>query len=185
MGTVARYVPGWAAGERPVSGDAASGAAISAGAGAGLIGGVILAMMAMAHGAAVGLGILAPMKAAAGVALGEGAMDRGISAMIVGIGVYLAVPLLLGAVFGLFVGRRFSMGLAFLYGLAWGLVVWAAMTWIILPRADPLLADIAERYPGWWFFEHLVFGASLMLTPPMAHAVAENMKPMVVPPRRG
>jgi len=66
MGMVARYMPGWAAGERPVSGDAASAAAIGAGAGAGLIGGVILAMMAMAHGAAVGLGMLTPLKAAAG-----------------------------------------------------------------------------------------------------------------------
>jgi len=118
------------------------------------------------------------------VALGERAMERGVIAMIVGIGVYLAVPLALGAVFGLFVGRRFSMGLAFLYGLAWGLLVWAAMTWIILPRADLFVAEIADRYPGWWLFEHLVFGASLMLTPAIAHAVAENMKPMVVPARR-
>jgi hypothetical protein len=179
----ARYMPGWIAGERVASGDEASSAAIGAGAGAGLIGGVIVAMMEIAHGAAVGIGMLVPLKAASGLVYGAGATDRGISAMIVGVLVYLLVPLGLGAVFGVFVGRRFSVTTALAYGLVWGILIWAAVTWVALPRLNPPLAALAARYPAWWLLEHLVFGASLMLTPPIAHAVAGSFRPMVLPPR--
>lgn len=50
-------------------------------------------------------------------------------------------------------------------GIAYGVIIWAAMTFIVLPLFNDVMRERAALMPFAWFIDHLVFGGSLALTP--------------------
>lgn len=152
--------------ERP--GTAASGSAIGAGIVAGLIGGIAMGMVAMIRAAIVGTGFFTPMQLIAATFYGPDALQAGASSIIVGMCGHLFNSALFGLIFGLVVGRRWSITGALTLGLAWGVVIWLIMTWIVLPAVDNTMRQAVEDMSVWWFIYHLVFGAGLLFTPPLA-----------------
>lgn len=49
-------------------------------------------------------------------------------------------------------------------GVAYGVAVWAVMTWGALPRINPIMFTAETATPLTWFAAHAVFGATLALT---------------------
>jgi uncharacterized membrane protein YagU involved in acid resistance len=97
-------------------------------------------------------------------------MQGGPAPIIVGMLVHMMNSAIFGLLFGLVVGRRWSVPAALGLGLLWSVVLWAAMTWITLPIFDPTMQMAVLKTPGWWFFYHLCFGAGLLFTPILAAA---------------
>ena len=137
----------------------------SAGLVAGVIAGVLMALTAMIRVATLGLGFWLPMKLVAAIAFGVSALIGGAWVILVGVLIHLAVAGGGGMLFGAAVGDRVSAGLAFAGGLAYGVLIWAFNTWIILPWANPVILEREMVAPAWWFVYHLVYGATLVLVP--------------------
>lgn len=156
------------------AGIAASKEAIGAGIVAGLIAGSVMGLVAMFRAALDGPGFFAPMKLIAATFYGPDALLLGVGPILLGMLFHLFNAAVFGLVFSLLVGRRWSIGGALGAGVVWGLILWLVMTWLVLPWANPLMYDAMMEIPGWWFFYHLVYGATLALTPPLAAAFAHR-----------
>jgi hypothetical protein len=139
------------------------GAAILAGALAGVIAGLVLAILMTLLGVANGVDPWVAAKTAGAPFLGERAIESGFDgpALLVGVLTHLAVSAGWGAAFGLvFMGLPTGMTVA--AGLAWGVVVWIVMYYIVLPLAG--LAALARGAPmAMAVLDHLVFGLALAL----------------------
>lgn len=182
---MAMAIRGGAVGGETRAGTAASKAAIGAGVVAGFIGGMVMGMMSMIHAAATGAGFFAPLKLIAATFYGSDALSGGAGPIVVGLMAHMMNSGILGLLFALVVGRRWSIGGALGLGLVWGVIIWAIMTWVVLPMADPTMHDAVLKSPGMWFMNHLVFGASLLLTPILARAFSGVSKVPGPGPARG
>jgi hypothetical protein len=67
-----------------------------------------------------------------------------------------------GLAFGLIAGRL-TMGGAFWAGIFYSIVIWALMTYLVLPALDPIMRARVALAPTWWFGHHLIYGAVLSL----------------------
>jgi hypothetical protein len=70
-----------------------------------------------------------------------------------------------GAVFASLIRREARTDAAFFGGLLYGVVVWSVMTFIVAPIVDPTLFARVQLTSGWWFYEHLIYGACLCVAP--------------------
>jgi hypothetical protein len=139
------------------------GAAVLAGALAGLIAGLVLAAFMTLLNVASGLDPWIGAKMAGAPFLGERALRPGFdaAAVLVGVVSHLGVSAAWGAVFGLlFLGL--STGTTVAAGLAWGVVVWIVMYYIVLPLAGLGALARAASVPI-AVLNHLVFGLALAL----------------------
>lgn len=161
----------------PIAGTAGTRSALSAGAVAGLIAGIGMGLAAMLREWAVSGDANAfwmPMKLIAATFYGVDALIGGTAVILVGMVTHLAVAAFWGFLFGLFIGGRNSVGGAILYGLIYGVVVWAVMSWIAQPIFNPdMQVRTVGAIPGWWFIYHLVYGGLLCFTPLLARTFAE------------
>src|SRR5690349_11920591 len=110
------------------------GSAVVAGAIAGAIAGVVLSLFMTVLHVANGVDPWIGAKAAAAPFLGARAIAPGFDAVAVvaGVTTHLGISVGWGAAFGLlFMGLPASATIA--AGLAWGVVVWIAMYYIVLP----------------------------------------------------
>ena len=139
------------------------GAAILAGALAGLIAGLVLAVFMTLLNVANGVDPWVGAKAAGAPFIGARATVPGFdaSAVLVGVLTHFAVSAAWGAAFGL-VFMGLAAGATVAAGLAWGVVVWIVMYYIVLPLAA--LASLARGSPvPIAVLNHLVFGLALAL----------------------
>lgn len=136
----------------------------AAGALAGFIGGIVMAIVAMIVTASMGAGMLMPLKAMAALLLGVDALVGGAGAIIVGMMIHFATAIILGLIFAAIIGDA-RPGAAFGLGLIYGFGVWIVMTFLILPAANPTMSARVAMMGGWWFVEHLVYGGMLFLLP--------------------
>lgn len=161
----------------PIAGTAGTKSAIGAGAAAGIIGGIgmgLVAMLVAMASTGTWFAFWDPMRLIAATFYGDAALIGGADVVFVGALTHMVVSAFWGVIFGLFVGRRNSAGGALLYGLVYGVAIWAVMTWIALPIFnETMLAHTPESAPGWWFFYHLVYGGLLFCTPLLARMFAE------------
>lgn len=143
--------------------------ALLAGAGAGLIGGVLMLLFALIYSAAVGLGFWLPARAIAGSVYGVMALVMGGGVVVLGIVLHLFVAMAWGLVFAwLFAwlaGREPQPAFALLVGVLYGLLVLAVMTWLVLPWLDPTLLARVHLMSAMWIVAHVLFGASMVLVP--------------------
>lgn len=137
---------------------------------AGLIGGVAMAMTAMIRAWVVGMGFWLPPKLIAATFYDVEALVGDAWVVIVGLMIHMVMSAALGAVFGVLGGARASAGAACALGLVYGVVVWAASTYIGLPLVNEVMSERMAMQPVWWFVYHLIFGAMLLFTPPLARS---------------
>jgi len=125
---------------------------------AGLVSGVFLSAMNTAMMLARRGDVWSGLKGAGMPFLGERAAQPGFDAgaVLVGFLSHLAVSATWGLLFGvLFYG--FSKGLTVVLGALWGIVVWLAMYYVVLPLVG--LSAIARSVPvGSAIFFHVLFG---------------------------
>lgn len=137
---------------------------------AGFIGGVLMALTAMIHAAAVGKGFWLPMKLVAGVFWGAAAPGGNIWMGIMGLLIHLAVASALGLGFGLFVSDRVDAPTALFTGVTYGVGIWLVMSFFVLPWANPVMMAPQLESMGWWFGYHIIFGLLMGLVPPLTRA---------------
>jgi hypothetical protein len=139
------------------------GASILAGAFAGTVAGVVLAIVMTLANVANGVDPWIGAKAAGAPFLGARAMQPGFDGVALAAGVltHLAVSAAWGAAFGLiFLGLPPAPTVA--AGLAWGVIVWFVMYYVVLPIAG--LGEMARATPiSLALFNHEVFGLALAL----------------------
>lgn len=141
-----------------------------AGAAAGLIAGVVMGLAAMGHSQSIGMGFWAPMKEIAGTWLGVDALVGGWPVSLLGVATHLLCAAFWGAVFSGLIRRRESIGGAFWEGLVFSVGVWLIMSYIGLPIFDRTMIPRVSIGADWWFYDHLIFGACLCVTPPLRRA---------------
>lgn len=144
-----------------------------AGALAGLIGGIVMAMFAMTVTAIMGQGVWMPLRLIAASILGVDALVGGVGVLMAGLIMHMMASVIFGLIFAAIVGAA-GPAMAFGAGIVYGIVIWAGMTYIGLPIADPTMQARVVMMGGPWFVEHLIFGGMLFLTPLLAHAMRRS-----------
>lgn len=90
-----------------------------------------------------------------------------------GIVIHMMMSAAAGMVFGLF-AHCMSAVIALVVGLIYGVLIWAVMTWLVLPIVNQVMLDRVMIAPSWWFAFHLIFGAMLLLTPALVSAFGRD-----------
>src|SRR5579883_1541316 len=157
--------------DAPIAEKTASGEVIGAGIIAGLIAGIILGGFAMAYASIVGAGVWTPMQEIAATFYGPIALLK-TSAAFWGVIIHLVVSALWGILFATIIPRRISPWEAYLGGLLFGIGVWIAMTFLVLPTVDPTMRARVALMPGTWFLLHLAFGAFVSVAALLRRALA-------------
>lgn len=133
--------------------------ALTGGVIAGAAGGIALLVVMLLVNLIGGRDVVAGMKFPGAWLLRERAMEPGIDflAIYVGLGSHFAVSIAWGAAFALlFYGLSRTLTVA--AGLAWGIVVWLAMYYVVLPVVG--LADATRSASlAMAVVQHLLFGA--------------------------
>jgi hypothetical protein len=137
---------------------------LKGGAVAGLVGGLVIALIGILGNLAEGRGFWVGLKGASAPFLGASrAYTPGFDANAILLGVigHFLIALIWGVLFGVFVygASRLTTVLA---GLAWGLVVWVGMFLLVLPMVG--LRQMAHGVPvGAAIVQHLIFGVATAL----------------------
>jgi hypothetical protein len=131
---------------------------------AGLIAGLVMAILAMWFTWLVGKGFLYPLRLTAGFVERNAALE-GVTAPALGVVLHFGMSVLLGvflaAILSGFSTPRLhsDAGQALVFGLIYALIIWAVNQFGILRLADPLMA---ERMPPVAFgLAHAIYGAVL------------------------
>jgi hypothetical protein len=140
-------------------------AAVGAGAVAGLIAGIVMMSIAAVRSFAVTLGFWFPFKQIAATYMDVDALIAGGGAVTLGIILHLIASAVLGGLFGLAGGSRIPWYGALFWGVLFGILVWAVMTFLGLPLLNAPMSERVALISGWWFVYHLIFGALLFMAP--------------------
>jgi hypothetical protein len=136
---------------------------LGGGAAAGVLGGVFIAAILVVMNLMQGRGFWAAFKGAGAPFLGERAMQPGFDAVAVLVGAlcHFAISIGWGILFAALV-YGVSRGATVALGIAWGVVVWLGMYYVVLPLAG--LGEMASASPvGLAVLNHLVFGLGVGL----------------------
>ncbi len=144
---------------------------------AGMMAGVVMAIVAMFRAGSSGLGFLLPLKLIAALFWGVPALIGGVGVLITGILIHMVVSGGVGMMFGLMVGNRFNVGVALVGGVIWGIVIWAVNLWVFLPWLNEVMLERQMVMPTQWFVLHLIYGAMLFLVPPLTRAFGGGGEP--------
>lgn len=133
-------------------------AAIAAGARAGVIGGLAMALCATVRSAVAGLGPWLPMKLVAASWVGVEALIGGAGVIVYGALTHLAVAAAWGILLADLVGRRRGALAVLVLGIGYALLVWLFMSYAMLPWLDPTMFHRVVPAMPWFFIDHVVFG---------------------------
>jgi hypothetical protein len=140
---------------------------------AGILAGTVMAVAAMLHAAANGSGFLLPVRSIAATWYGAKALVGGAVVLLVGLVTHLSTAAFGGVVFAVLPSSRKSAIAALLSGLIWGVVIWAILSFAVMPWLNPTMyAGTVGKEPGWWFVLHLIFGGMLVATPSLVRRVS-------------
>jgi len=134
---------------------------------AGLAGGVAMAVVAALLSASMGQDIWHEPKRIAAIVYGPTALAAAgfdLGPVLLGSLLHLFVSALLGAIFGI-VTRRWlhltsDFGTPVMAGLVYGLLIWMAAYFVVLPLFDPALLEV---YPPAFIIQHVTYGIVLGL----------------------
>lgn len=131
----------------------------------GILAGIVMAMAAMFYAAANGSGFFLPLRSIAATWYGANALVGGAGVLIAGLVTHLGTSAFGGVVFAALPSSRKSATVALLSGLVWGVVVWAILSFAVMPWLNPTMyAGTVGREPVWWFVLHLIYGGMLVVT---------------------
>jgi hypothetical protein len=153
------------------------------GAVSGVVAGIFMAMAAMVVSYMTGAGFWLPPKLIAGALLGVDVIIGGVGTVTLGLVIHMMMSALLGIIFAFFTSRVTQASHDFVFGVLFGVAVWAVMNYVGLPLVNSVMGDRVAMMPLAWFVEHLVFGASLTLTPFFERASAPEEYRRVVSQR--
>lgn len=142
------------------------------GASAGIVAGIIMAALFVAHAAAVGAGAAAPARMVAASLLGVRALVSGPGAIVLGAVLHLFVSAFWGIIFASLIRRSTPPSIASWEGILFGVAVWAVMTFVALPVLDPVMEARVALSPVAWLFAHIVYGVCLLGTPALRRRFA-------------
>jgi hypothetical protein len=137
--------------------------ALAGGAVAGVVGGIVLALATLVIGVALGIDVWSMLKGAAAPFFHERALQPGFDAPVVVLGAacHFAVSIIWGVLFGALC-YGLSRPATVLAGAGWGLVVWAGMSYVVLPLVG--LGAMARATPtGVAIVQHVLFGLAVGL----------------------
>lgn len=147
---------------------------ITAGVLSGILAGIVMGVLAMFVSRMEGQGLLAPLYQIGALFWGVNALVGGLSVAFVGLITHLVISGILGGIFAALTEGQHGPGPAFVGGIAYGITVWAVMTFLVQPWANPTMSDRTALTQGWWFLEHLAFGGMLFTTPLIARAMTKR-----------
>ena len=131
---------------------------------AGLAGGVAMAVVAALLSASMGQDIWHEPKRIAAIVYGPAALAAGfdLGPVLLGTLLHLLVSALLGAVFGIVTRRGLHLtsdfGTPIMAGLVYGLLIWMAAYFVVLPLFNPALLEV---YPPAFIIQHVAYGVVL------------------------
>jgi uncharacterized membrane protein YagU involved in acid resistance len=142
-----------------------AGARIGAGIVAGALGGILMIGCMMIYASVTDAGATMPLKALGALVYGVEALVAGPTAMAVGVLIQLALSIVIGILFALFMSRETSTVAALFAGVVVGIALWAAMDLFVMPLANPTMAARIALMPFGYFAAHVAFGIGLAMTP--------------------
>ena len=151
-----------------------AGAKIAAGIAAGILGGILMIGCMMVYASATDAGATMPLKALGALVYGVEALVAGPTAMLVGVLIQLALSIVIGILFAMFVSRETSTVAALFAGIIVGVALWAAMDFFLLPRANPTMAARIALMPLGYFVAHILFGIGLAMSPTFIRIFAKE-----------
>ena len=138
---------------------------VGAGALAGLVGGVLMALWGMIAGAACGQGPFAQLKLIGATFTGVEALVGGPGFVVWGLALHLLVSAAWGVVFALIVGRDVALSVAIVAGLLFSVGVLVVMTFVASPVLDPVLRQRIPMMHGAWIVQHALYGVGVASFP--------------------
>jgi hypothetical protein len=148
-----------------------------AGAAAGLVGSIAMALTLMIHYHAEGFAPTYPLAGIGAVWFGGPHAPHAVLATA-GLVTHLGLGIVCGAAFAFLDGNSESFGVALAVGLLYAIALWAIATYLVLPWADPYLYERVAQRDGWWLYSHLAFGAVLVMTPAFAALFRQSDLPL-------
>jgi hypothetical protein len=146
----------------------------------GIVAGLLMALAGMLASAAREEGFWTPLRLIGATLYGPDALSLGAAPVVVGLLLHLLVSAFWAVLFSFTVRPDTPVAGSFTTGLIYGVVVWAIMTFTIVPWADPLLATRLADFGTSWFGLHLLYGAGLAVTPIMERIATGGL---ALPPR--
>lgn len=131
----------------------------------GIVSGIAMAMVGMVTTYFLGMGLWLPVKLIAATVLGENALTSSASAILLGMAIHIMMSAILGVIFAFLTVKIKKMQVIMLWGVAFGIAVWAVMTYLVLPIVDPVMKIHLTQIPTSWFINHVFFGMTLAATP--------------------
>jgi hypothetical protein len=138
-------------------------AKIASSAVAGFVAGVVMVLCAMTQSGALGLGFWLPVQSIAATFFGVEALIGGLGSVVIGLSAHVVMSLLAGGIFGALISSESSRGVIVALALAYGVLLWAAMTFLALPLINEVMLERVLLAPVWWFVLHLIYGLVLGL----------------------
>lgn len=132
---------------------------------AGLIAGIPLLAIVCAAASAKGLASTLPIAWIGALIYGDDAMQGGGQGVTGGLAVHAVTCAVLGAIYAL-ATRPLPRGLLPAQlgaGLVYGVLVWLAMVFVLIPRVNPFLSERIVGSSTAWLAAHLSFGLTLGL----------------------
>lgn len=152
---------------------------LSAGVGAGLLGGLLMLVTVMVGASNAGIGALAPLAAVGSTFFGPEALAFG-ARVTYGVVLLALAASAFGAVFVALVPREMSPACAAGLGAGYALFVVGLMMSAVVPWVNPTFRDDMQVVGGTWIIAHGLYGAVLGLAPVLRRALAGE--PIAGPP---
>lgn len=155
-----------------------AGEIVRAGAIAGLIGGVLMAIWSMLYAVVAGMGLWMPLKMIGATFYGVSALVGGPGVLAYGLTLHVAVSIAYGILFASIVSRYAPPGRALLAGIAYGVAILVFMTFVVLPLFNTTMRERVPTMSASWIIDHILFGIGVSTAPLLRRAFH---RPHVVP----
>jgi hypothetical protein len=150
---------------------------------AGIIAGIVMAIFAMAYAGMTGMGFWTPLRLIAGALFGADALTGGGGVLLAGAIIHMMASAAFGIIFAALVPRTTGGGGALALGIIYAIAVWVVMTYLVVPIVNPTMSVRIPVMAGAFWFEHVIFGAVLGITPGLVRSLSKR-PPDVIEERR-
>ena len=165
--------------ESPVSGEV-----IKAGVVSGLLGGVLMAAYAMIAGLALKQGAFAIPQLIGATFRGPEALLSGPGTIVWGVALHLIVSAAFGVLFATLVRRDTPRPASMLAGIAFSLGIFVMMMFVVVPVANPVMANRVSMMIGTTLVMHVLFGVGVGLAPAFRRVFVQRPPPVPRTPTR-